>query len=227
MTTTAKLGRATLAALAITTIFLSTGCATKEKQRIAMLEATNRELADRYNRLHEELKSANDTVGTLDAQLLAARRDNASLRNELASIPEPEMAAPGWTPVPGGAMIAIETGVLFNSGKAELRPEARRTLDGIVSTLQGEYSDKDVFVFGHTDDMPIKKSGWKDNWQLSSERALSVVRFLRERGVAAPRLAATGVGENRPNAPNDSQSNRAKNRRVEIYAVDPSVSPGS
>ena len=117
-------------------------------------------------------------------------------------------------------MIAIEGEVLFSPGKVSLKESAKRTLDGVVSTIQGEYADKDVFVFGHTDDRPIKKSGWKDNWQLSTERALAVVRYLGDHGVTSTRLAACGAGEHRPRVGNTSQANRAKNRRVEIYAVD-------
>ena len=123
-------------------------------------------------------------------------------------------------------MIAIEDRVLFAPGKITLRQEARRTLDAVVSTVQGEYADKDIFVFGHTDDRPIVKSGWTDNWQLSTERALAVARYLRQRAVATPRLVVAGCGEYRPRAANDSEADRAKNRRVQILAVDPELRLG-
>ena len=95
-------------------------------------------------------------------------------------------------------MINIEGEVLFRSGKAALRPEARSTLDAIARTLNGEYGDRDVLVYGHTDAQPIKKSRWKDNLELSAQRALSVVRYLQTRSVAPRRLVAGGCGENRP-----------------------------
>jgi chemotaxis protein MotB len=123
-------------------------------------------------------------------------------------------------------MIAIEDDLLFAPGRITLREEARKTLDGIVSTLQGEYGDKDIVIFGHTDDRPIKKSGWDDNWQLSTERALAVTRFLQEHGISASRLVASGCGEHRPRVPNTTEPNRTANRRVEIFAIDPQALTG-
>ena len=117
-------------------------------------------------------------------------------------------------------MISIEGNILFSAGNSELKNDARRTLRNIVNTLQREYGDKDIMVFGHTDDQPIRHSKWQDNYELSAQRALSVVRFLGENGVHQRRLIAGGCGEHRPKAGSRSASNRAKNRRVEIFAVD-------
>jgi len=141
-------------------------------------------------------------------------------------MPAAQPAPAGWTAVPGGGMIAIEENILFPPGKIALRDEAKKTLDAIVSTLEGEYSGKDIMVFGHTDDRPIKKSGWDDNWQLSTERSLAVVRYLAEHGVNAERLVAAGCGEHRPRAANTSEPNRLSNRRVEIFAIDAQARTG-
>lgn len=200
--------------------FLTIGCASNQKQRMSMLEDANQRLADQLNRMRGDLTTASQDVDELNRRLLAAQQENENLRGELADASTPVEAAPGWTAVPGGAMIAIETEVLFPSGKAVLRPEALRTLDGIVSTISGQYQEKDVFVIGHTDNQPIKKSGWKDNWELSTERALAVVRYLQDHGVGAARLVAGGASMYRPVAENSSERGRALNRRVEIYAVD-------
>jgi chemotaxis protein MotB len=162
----------------------------------------------------------------LNQRLLAAMNDVESLRAQLASAPAPEPAPAGWTAVPGGGMIAIEDNVLFAPGKVTLRPEAKRTLDSIVSTLKSEYADKDIVIFGHTDDRPIKKSGWDDNWQLSSERALAVTRHLQQHGIESHRLVSAGCGEYRPRVVNDSDPNRTRNRRVEIFAIDPQALTG-
>ncbi len=198
----------------------ATGCATKERERITLLEETNVDLTDRLNRSQSELDGAFSDSEELDRLLQAALDDLSALQEQLSERPVPEEAAPGWTATPGGAMIAIDDAVLFATGKAALRQEARRTLDAVVNTLLGEYGDKDILVFGHTDDQPIKKSGWTDNYQLSSERALAVTRYLREQGVSAARLVACGCGEFRPRVDNASDANRATNRRVEIFAVD-------
>ena len=205
----------------------ASGCAGKQqKNRIGLLEDTNRNLTAELNRAKGELNAANRARENCDQALLAARQQADDLRDQLANLPVPEEAAPGWTAVPGGAMIAIEGSVLFEPGKNVLRSDARQTLDAIVSTVQGEYADKDILVFGHTDSTPIKKSGWDDNWQLSAERALAVVRHLSSHGVASSRLVACGCGEHRPRSPNDSMSGKARNRRVEIFAIDPQPQTG-
>ncbi|MBI4718024.1 MAG: OmpA family protein [Planctomycetes bacterium] len=221
-----RLSRGRLAALALL-LLLGSGCATGSKERIAALEADNRSLRDQLGRTRNDATGAMRSRDELTRMLNDARREADALRAQLAAMPPAtEPAAPGWTAVPGGAMIAIEDDVLFASGKHVLRDEARRTLDRIVSTLQGEYGDKDIFVFGHTDDRPIKKSGWADNWQLSTERALAVVRYLKEHGVTPNRLVAAGCGEHRPRAENVSEANRTANRRVEIFAIDRNISSG-
>ena len=202
---------------------LMAGCTNQTKERIALLEQTNYDLTERLNQSQGELEAAYYERDDLRERLDAAMRDAEDLRMQLAAVPAAEPAAPGWTPVPGGAMIALEGEILFRPGKSSLRPEARRALDAIVSAVQGEYGNKDVYVFGHTDDRPIKKSGWKDNWQLSTERALAVVRYLQDHGVGSDRLVAGGCGEYRPRVANSSEPNRTRNRRVEIYAIDPQL----
>jgi chemotaxis protein MotB len=207
--------------LAVALLMFAAGCASNEaKQRLALLEQTNRDLTERVNALQGNIDSCVAERDQLAQQLAAARGETEQLRGQLANLPTPEQAPPGWTPVPGGAMIAIEDSVLFPVGKATLRESARRVLDHVISTLRSEYGDKDVLVIGHTDNQPIKKSGWDDNWQLSTERALSVVRHLRAQGVAPERLVAGGCGEYRPLVPNTTAENQARNRRVEIYALE-------
>jgi len=205
---------------------VASGCATNAKQDMASLEDRNRNLAAQLNKTRSDLEAAQRDRAALDQRLAGAIRDVDSLRAELAGRPEPQTAPTGWTAVPGGGMIAIEENILFAPGKVTLRDEARKTLDAIVSTLEGEYGGKDIMVFGHTDDRPIKKSGWADNWQLSTERSLAVVRYLREHGVGPERLVAAGCGENRPRVANSSEPNRLSNRRVEIFAIDAQARTG-
>jgi len=189
-------GRMIRQGAAVVAVVLTTtcGCATKEKQRIAMLEEANRTLTGRLNLTRGELDSAVRDRDELNRRLQAALSEVGLLGNQLAARPEPQEAAPGWTAVPGGAMIAIEGRVLFDPGKITLRNAARATLDAVRSTLEGEYADKDVLVFGHTDDQPIKKSGWKDNYELSCHRALAVLRYIKSRGVNN-NTAAGGWGD--------------------------------
>lgn len=205
-------------------LLFATGC-DDSKEKMAMLEQSNQSLLADLQRARAELAQCNESTQSCERELALARGEADMLRNRPPQVVQApaEPVAPGWTAVPGGAMIAIEGSVLFDSGKVKLKSSAQGTLDQIYSALRGEYSDKDVLVYGHTDDDPIKKSGWQDNYELSAQRALSVVRWLKDRGVSPDRLVACGVGEFRPRVPNTSRDNKAKNRRVEIFALDAEV----
>jgi len=115
----------------------------------------------------------------------------------------------------GTITVTLPEMILFDSGKAALKTSAKGNLDQIVGVINDKYSGRLIDVIGHTDSDPIKKSSWKDNWELSAERALSVLRQLNSTGVPDDRLRAIGCGSSRPVAQN-SGSGKAKNRRVEI-----------
>ena len=119
-----------------------------------------------------------------------------------------------------GLVITFVGDVLFDSGKAKIRPEAYSSLDKVARVLNENVADLSVGVEGHTDNVPIKQSKWKSNWELSSARALSVLHYLvDEKGVNAERMSAVGYGEFRPVASNDTSSGRQENRRVEIVIL--------
>ena len=200
-------------------LFLAAGCAAAGKPSASEMEDRNQRLAAQLNKARSDLDAERRALSDLNQRLAAANRDVDGLRAQINQ-PAPQAAPAGWTAVPGGGMIAIEENILFQPGKITLREEAKKTLDAIVSTLEGEYAGKDIIVFGHTDDRPIKKSGWDDNWQLSTERSLAVVRYLAEHSVRAERLVAAGCGEHRPRVANSTEPNRLSNRRVEIFAID-------
>lgn len=217
-----NMSRWIVSSLALVTLV---GCASAGKPSAADLEDRNNKLAAQLNKTRNDLEAERRARADLDQRLAAAIRDVDGLRSQVNTSPI-EPAPAGWTAVPGGGMIAIEENILFQPGKITLREEAKKTLDAIVSTLEGEYSGKDIMVFGHTDDRPIKKSGWDDNWQLSTERGLAVVRYLAEHGVKADRLVAAGCGEHRPRVANSSEPNRLSNRRVEIFAIEAQARTG-
>ncbi len=199
-----------------------TGCTRPLRERIVMLEDENQALGKQLTDRNRDLEECEDARLEMQGRLVALQTETDQLRQQLANMPEPEpvmVEAEGWTPVSGGSMIALSSEILFRSGSQELKSEAKRELDRIVSDIRGTYSDRDVLVLGHTDSQPIKKSGFDDNYQLSTERALSVVRYLKSKGVSAEQLVAGGCGEHRPRASNSTPKSMARNRRVEIYAI--------
>ena len=118
-----------------------------------------------------------------------------------------------------GLVITFVSEVLFDSGKSKLRGDSLSKLDKVAGVLNTTVADLNVGIEGHTDNQPIKRSGWKSNWELSTARALSVLHYLSEKSVSEPRLAAIGYGEYRPVASNDAKAGRQKNRRVEIVIL--------
>ncbi|MCX5705291.1 MAG: OmpA family protein [Candidatus Omnitrophica bacterium] len=119
-----------------------------------------------------------------------------------------------------GLVITVVGDLLFDSGKAAVRPEAYSVLDKVSKVLNENVPDFNVGIEGHTDNVPIMRSSWKSNWELSSARALSVLHYLvNNESVDPARLSAVGYGEYRPVESNDSKSGRQQNRRVEIVIV--------
>jgi len=107
---------------------------------------------------------------------------------------------------------------LFASGKATLKNATISELDDIYRVLRERYSGKQVDVVGHTDTDPIVKTKdlWKDNWDLSAGRSLTVLRYLVDKGVSPQNIRAVACGQSRPVASNATAAGKAKNRRVEI-----------
>lgn len=124
-----------------------------------------------------------------------------------------------------GLVLQIVTDqVLFDLGKADLRPEGRAVLDGLADALRA--LPNTISVEGHTDNQPISGFPFSSNWELSTYRATTVVRYLiDQKGLDRKRISAAGYGEERPLAPNDTPANRARNRRVEIVVLAPQVKP--
>ncbi len=117
-----------------------------------------------------------------------------------------------------GVVISLYGAVLFDLGKADIRPDAARVLDRIAVAL-GRVPNY-VSVEGSTDDLPINTALFPTNWELSVRRATSVVRYFIDNHRLSPsRFLATGYGEFQPMFPNDSPENRSRNRRVDIVVL--------
>ncbi|TAJ07391.1 MAG: flagellar motor protein [Nitrospirae bacterium] len=140
-------------------------------------------------------------------------------------------------PIPGllstdkGVLLTIADSTLFESGRADIRPEALPFLEALAEVFShSEVGVKTthVKVEGHTDNVPIQTAQFPSNWELSSVRAVMVVRVLTEMYQVKPELfEATGFGEFKPVADNLTPESRAKNRRVELTVFTESSVPNA
>lgn len=202
-------------------LLLATGCGPNPKdlqiqtlqERVDALEGENADLRDRLAYTTRELNRHRDRAFGLEQQV-------ADLRQMLAERPDdlPE----GWVESAGGwRWIDLETDLLFDSGRATLKPAARAQLQKVVQDIQEHYADMMIWVVGHTDTDPIMKTRnlWNDNLDLSANRAMTVYKELQKLGLDPQRMIAGGQGEYAPRAPNTGDEGKAQNRRVQIVAV--------
>ena len=201
----------------VTVAMLSlTGC-TNWKKKYSALDVEHQNLKGLWEReraekgqLGNRISQDQQTIEQLQKQI-AARRQSPG---EAMGFGEGYEVA--FDPSAGTITVTLPNAILFDPGKATLKKATSTELNHILSVLQRKYSGKRIDVVGHTDSDPIKKSKWKDNWQLSAERALSVVRYLVAHGIAKDKVRAVGCGASRPIASNSTASGKARNRRVEI-----------
>jgi chemotaxis protein MotB len=117
-----------------------------------------------------------------------------------------------------GVLIRLDDSILFDFGRAEINVSGYPVLDKIAAVIQDIRNP--VRIEGHTDNVPIATKQFPSNWELSTARAVQVLKYFITAGEIEPRrLSAVGYGEAKPVSPNDTPDNRAKNRRVEIVLV--------
>jgi chemotaxis protein MotB len=200
------------AALAETTRHLAT--LDQEKQKIAAA------LAEHQQRLQElttalSVEQARAASLTQENQRLGREYDalKKSLESEIADRDLKLRHAQSRL------VLSILDHVLFDSGETTLKPSGMKVLDHVSAALK-KISDREIHVEGHTDNRPTRgplAKRYPTNWELSTSRATTVVRYLIEQaGLPAPNLSAVGYADTRPVAPNDTEASRAENRRIEI-----------
>lgn len=204
------------------------------------LRQENLDLRSANAKLQADLKQLQDEKAALEAanrDLLAQLRakDETIATLQGLKVPQPPpLPTPSPTPVAkndkdglegldvdrnaNAITVNVAGDVLFDSGKATLKAGALATLDKIAAALKAKYPTNKVRVVGHTDNDPIKKSGWKDNWELSSARAQAVGNYLAKQGVTN-KMEVVGVANTEPRVPEKTRDDKAKNRRVGVEVM--------
>jgi chemotaxis protein MotB len=199
----------------------------QQQERIGELEQENEQLRGVLQAQGADLSSAENMREQLQAQLEEAQRREAANQARLAALRAMarqfrDMVAAGQLRVRivrGNMVVELPEGVLFDSGRAELREAANETLQRVADVLQN-VPNRSFLVAGHTDNVPVgRRSRYDSNWELSAARGVAVVRYLAEHGMSPERLAAAGYADTQPVASNSNDEGRAQNRRIEIIVL--------
>ncbi|MBI5050558.1 MAG: flagellar motor protein MotB [Nitrospirae bacterium] len=210
--------RVTISAILI--VSMLSGCAYIQKaKRTDELEAENASLRNKIGQLQKEkTKEVRRIYEEKDKELSELERAKRELEESLKQEIGEYKAKLQMTE--RGLVITFVSEIFFDSGKDKLKSDGMMTLNKVAEVLNKEVPNSNMAVEGHTDNDPIKHSGWKSNWELSSARALAVLHYLISEGKIRPqRLSANGYGEFHPVAPNDTVQNKQNNRRVEIVIL--------
>lgn len=204
------------------------------ESQVASLNATNKDLirtvgeftdltrkgSENLSKSLESLKEKDLTIRKLQDAL--TRRDSVnlalvqSLKGAIGNLDDQDIEI---SVEKGVVFVNISDKLLFASGSYNITPRAREVLGKVALVIKNK-PDFEFMVEGHTDDVPIRRPGIQDNWDLSVLRATAVVRLLQtEFGVTPSRMTAAGRGEYVPVASNSSEDGKAKNRRTRIVVL--------
>lgn len=222
----------------------------KLKNEVAALGKEKEKLAADNRELDKVLKAKSDTfsqnIADLRQKVSFLEGENATLKQDIANLQkakEEEVKKASSTltemtekmkeqiskgeltirELQGKLTVDMKAAVLFDSGKADIKPEGREVLDKMVDTFKS-LKDKYIRIEGYTDNQQITGAlarKYPTNWELSAARAINVTRYLQEKGVDPHILSAVAYGEYRPkpDADNATEEGRASNRRIEIVLV--------
>ena len=168
-------------------------------QKISELQDREKTIAELQKMIDQQKKKVKDLLSSVKDALLGFSSDELTVREQ-----------------DGKVYVAMSDKLLFESGKAVVNQQGREALGKLAQVLNKQ-TDIDVYIEGHTDNVPIKTAVFQDNWDLSVIRATSVVRILTQTyGVNPLQIQPCGRGEFKPVDVNTSSEGRARNRRTEI-----------
>jgi len=179
------------------------------RQRVSALEGDNarltQDLAEAQKAREEKVREVSSTYEQLVAKMKGEIDKGQVTISELK----------------GKLTVNMVEAILFDSGKAEVKPEGLVVLGKVIEILK-TVNDKSIRIEGHTDTKPIVgplTQRYPTNWELSAARAINVSRYLQKQGIESGNLSAAAFGEFKPVADNATLEGRAKNRRIEIVLV--------
>ncbi len=214
--------------LAVCTISLfSTSCITQEGHRRAMAQREERilTLQEERARLKRDLADQESLIDSLNSQLMAANSRPVktipvavpAAAPVQSSFPELDKLGVGYGLRDGHMVISIPSSISFAAGQAVLSKDGKRALREVATTLTRKYPSASFHIEGHTDSDPIVKAKFASNRDLSIARAMAVLSYLVEEcAIEDEQCVVAGYGQYSNVASNDTNANKARNRRVEI-----------
>ena len=198
---------------------MTVGCQSVPNDQYEQAIEENAELRDRLSETQAMLERSEDDKDQLlrqtqDLEADLRRAESAGSSAGGSDVGNPlGGAAPYASGGTGDIVLSVAGDVLFSSGKVTLKTEGRRELDRIARMILSQHPMNMIRVEGYTDSDPIRKSQWKTNERLSSERALAVEAYLVARGIEADRIYSAAMGSAEP------KSSKSESRRVEIVIL--------
>jgi len=174
------------------------------------LELQNKQLKDNLNEIRqykEKLELHKEQISSLRKIELELNKSMSALETKLED---------------GKLKVSFKGDILFASGSHTLKPEGKKLIDNVFPILKKNTTNNNIFIAGHTDNQKIKDttlSKYESNWDLSTYRAIEVVKYLSKKGIKPDNITAAGFGKFRPIADNSTKAGRKKNRRVELFLI--------
>jgi chemotaxis protein MotB len=181
-----------------------------------ILQRQHDEVTDKLNQVSQTTAALQTDLAARESVLALQRKIEQDLQEQIAN-QEVKIEE-----IEGQLRVTFVDKILFSTGSATINEKGQATLLRVTQSLR-QQQDRSILVEGHTDNVPIStalQNRFPTNWELSTARATSVVRFLQDAGDIEPeRLSACGYSYYRPVASNDSEEERSQNRRIEIILV--------
>lgn len=205
--------RKSMLVLSLLVASFTTSCTTRYQEMLRDRDQRISELESQAARLRGENEELQRRSVTPTPEPAAAKRENPSLvddvQKEVGDSVEVRYSK-------GRLSMGVDNSVTFDSGSTTLKDSSHRVLRNVANVMKERFAGRRFFIEGHTDTDPIVKSKWRDNMQLSMERADAVRRYLVQQGVPESAIAVVGYGQHEPR----DGGRKERNRRVEIVVGD-------
>jgi chemotaxis protein MotB len=195
-----------------------------QKQAIDQFKAWGKGKEDQAGQLQAGLDQLQKRLEDLERQKKSAEARAAMFRQLVDKLRAMVDAGKIKVTVRNGRMLlALPNDILFDSGKTELKPDGKQAISDVAKVLATMPLDRHFLVAGHTDNIPIKSRKFASNWELSTARAVEVVKLLVDSGMKPSQIGAAGYAEFDPAESNATPEGQKQNRRIEIV-VEPNLS---